>query len=63
MANIELEIGMKIKCNRLAIGFEPIYEILEVTNNPLYKLPNVTVLNSNGEKVLVTDFKIINLCK
>jgi hypothetical protein len=56
---VELKVGMKIKCNRLSVNIHPIYEIVEVTNNPLYNLPNVTIIDRNGNRILVTDFDIV----
>ncbi len=52
-------VGMMVKCNRLSVRHEPIYPIVEVSNNPLYKLPNVIVLDRHGIKRLVTDFEIL----
>jgi len=59
MEENKLEIGMKIRCNSLSIISKPIYEIIEVTNNNLYKLPNVTIIDANGNRTLVTDFDIV----
>ena len=55
----ELNVGTKIRCN-LLIG-QPIYEIIEVVNDPYYKLPNVKIFDKNNKIVLITDFDIIEI--
>lgn len=56
----KLEVGIMVKCNRLSVNCEPVYEVVEVTNSPLYKLPNVTILDNSNIRRLVTDFDIVD---
>lgn len=52
-----LTIGRKIICHRVE---NVVYEIVEVTNFPFYKLPNVQVIDRNNNKITITDFSFVS---
>ena len=52
----KLTIGRKIICHRVE---NIVYEIVEVTNFPFYKLPNVQVIDRNNNKITITEFSFV----
>lgn len=63
MIHINLvQVGSLIKCNRLDRYSEPILEVVEIVNDPYYKLPNVKVIDSSINRVvMITDFEIVQI--